>query len=207
MGKNSLVLERREAIRNELTASYCELKKTNDFIRLERREGANIDGLAELLSRQAALFEKIEHLRKQSLPPIVQAVALERKQQLPGEIEKLEKQKNKLRNELDALVREGIVSLLTDLIVLGARVSSSGLTLPEGFGKFLSAAQQGSRLSPIGLAEAQLQTMRLELNRPVNVSNLAETENQHAIQAAQKQSGFDAVADFARPFYGGHSIE
>jgi len=88
-----------ERITGKLTACYVRLRQVNEEIRA-RRSRNELPGSGDLMGEQRELLQRIEGLRKRDLPAALLHEEMAKKDQLPEQIEDLQRQIGKARSSL-----------------------------------------------------------------------------------------------------------
>jgi len=193
-----------ERITGKLTACYVRLRQVNEEIRA-RRSRNELPGSGDLMGEQRELLQRIEGLRKRDLPTALLREDLAEKDQLPEQIEDLQRQIGKARSSLLEEVLGEAEGFFSKLILIGAAIGNEGATIgiPPDLRGSISRAMANAEKSSIRNLERFLAEKRVSLNMGIGVltESRAGTLNAQAMAKATEDAGFDIEADFFGPLY------
>lgn len=193
-----------ERITGKLTACYVRLRQVNEEIRARRLRN-ELPGSGDLMGEQRELLQRIEGLRKRDLPTALLHEEMAKKDQLPEQIEDLQRQISKARSSTLEEVLSEAEGFFSKLLLVGATVGNEGATLgiPRDIRDSLSRAMSAAGKSDIRTLEADLAKKRVSRNMGIGVltGGRAGTLNAQAMAKATEEVGFDMEADFFGPLY------
>ncbi len=193
-----------ERIAGKLTACYVRLRQVNEEIRA-RRSRNELPGFGDLMGEQRELLQRIEGLRKRDLPAALLHEEMAEKDQLPEQIEDLQRQISKARSSTLEEVLSEAEGFFSKLLLVGATVGNEAATLgiPPDLRGIISRARAAAEKSDIRNLERVLAQKRVALNMGTGVliEGRAGSLNAQAMAKATEDAGFDMEADFFGPLY------
>lgn len=193
-----------ERITGKLTACYVRLRQVNEEIR-DRRSRNELPSSGDLMGEQRDLLQRIEGLRKRDLPTALLHEEMAEKDQLPEQIEDLQRQISKARSSTLEEVLSEAEGFFSKLLLVGATVGNEGATLgiPRDIRDYLARAMSAAGKSEIRALEAALAKKRVSRSMGIGVltEGRAGTLNAQAMAKATEEVGFDMEADFFGPLY------